>query len=152
MEENVVLFVEDSGKDVALVLAAFEEWGMTNPVQVVKDGQQAMDYLTGKGQYADRKSHPFPSLVLLDLLLPKISGLELLRWIRSQPKIEKLPVVVLTGSKNQEDFNQAYHLGANACTAKTHDLAELRDLLQHINYFSLASDYNNSAVDWFPEA
>jgi CheY-like chemotaxis protein len=151
MDENVVLLVEDSAKDVALVLAAFEEWGMANPVRVAMDAQQAIDYLSGQGEYSDRTAHPRPRLVLLDLLLPKVSGLALLSWIRSHPDIGNLPVVVLTGSKNREDFEEAYRLGANACTAKTHDLAELRDLLQHLNYFSMASDYNNSAVEWFPE-
>jgi CheY-like chemotaxis protein len=152
MEENVVLVVEDSAKDLALVLAAFEEWGLRNPVQVVSDGQQAMDYLAGQGIYADRKTYPLPSLVLLDLLLPKVSGLSLLSWIRAQPDTTSLPVVVLTGSRNHEDFDKAHRLGANACAAKTHDLAELRDVIQHLNYFSVASSYHNSAVDFFPEA
>lgn len=152
MQDNVVLLVEDSSKDLALVLAAFEEWGVTNPVQVVSDGQQAMDYLSGQGLYADRTTYPLPSLVLLDLLLPKVSGLALLSWIRTQPGTASLPVVVLTGSRNQEDFDKAHRMGANACAAKSHDLAELRDVIQHLNYFSVASEYHNSAVDFFPEA
>jgi CheY-like chemotaxis protein len=151
MTDNVVLFVEDSAEDVDLVLASFRHWKFTNPVQVVPDGEEAMNYLSGIGKFADRALYPFPALVLLDLNLPRITGLELLKWIRAQGEISKLPVVVLTGSKNIDDFNQAYHLGANACTAKTLDLAELRDLLQHINYFSLATDYNTGDVEWSPD-
>jgi CheY-like chemotaxis protein len=75
-----------------------------------------------------------------------------LKWIRATPAIASLPVVVLTGSKNLDDFDQAYHLGANACAAKSLDLGELEDLLQHLNYFALASDFNASAVEWFVEA
>jgi CheY-like chemotaxis protein len=152
MEENVVLVVEDSAKDLALVLAAFEEWGVKNPLQIVSDGQQATDYLAGNGIYADRRTYPLPSLVLLDLLLPKISGLSLLAWIRARPDTASLPVVVLTGSRNHEDFDKAHRLGATACAAKSHDLAELREVIQHLNYFSVASSYNNSTVDFFPEA
>ncbi len=151
MKENLVLFVEDSPEDVDLVRATFKRWGVTNPVRVVGDGEQAMDYLTGQGEFADRKQYPMPSLVLLDLLLPKISGLALLQWIRSHPEINALPVVVLTGSKNLDDVDQAYHFGANACAAKTLGLPELHDLLQHLNYFSLASDFHSSEVEWFPE-
>jgi CheY-like chemotaxis protein len=149
--ENLVLFVEDSPEDVDLVLATFKRWGMTNPVQVVGDGEQAMDYLTGRGVYADRSRYPFPGLVLLDLLLPKVSGLALLQWIRSQAAFSTLPVVVLTGSKNLDDIDQAYHFGANACAAKSLGLPELQDLLQHLNYFALASDHHTSEVEWFPE-
>src|SRR5581483_5884249 len=151
MKENLVLFVEDSPEDVDLVRATFKRWGVTNPVRVVGDGEQAMDYLTGQGEFADREQYPMPSLVLLDLLLPKISGLALLQWIRSHPEINALPVVVLTGSKNLDDVDQAYHFGANACAAKTLGLPELHDLLQHLNYFSLASDFHSSEVEWFPE-
>ena len=151
MNPNVVLFVEDSPEDVDLVLATLKRWGITNPVQVVGDGEQAMEYLEGQGKYADREQYPFPTLVLLDLLLPKISGLALLQWIRTQSGFATLPVVVLTGSKNLDDFDRAYHLGANACAAKALGLVELQDLLQHLNYFSLASDFHSNEVEWFPE-
>ena len=151
MDENVVLLVDDSSEDVELILRSFKLWGVINPVQVVMDGQQAMDYLIGQGPYADRATHPFPCLVVLDLHLPDISGLSVLKWIRDQPATSDLPVVVLTGSRNREDFDKAYHQGANACVAKTLDLAELRDLIQHLNYFSLASPYNPGEVRWFPE-
>src|SRR5580700_7590377 len=110
MSDNAVLFVEDTTEDVELVLATFRRWKFANPIQVVRDGEQAMEYLSGDGRYADRTAYPFPALVLLDLKLPHMSGLDLLKWIRAQPEIGKLPVVVLTGSKNMEDFTKAYHL------------------------------------------
>src|SRR5258708_22118930 len=107
MGENVVLLVEDCEEDVNLLLHSFKHWGVTNPVRVVTDGQQAMDYLMGVGIYADREHHPLPIAVLLDLYLPGMVGLLLLGWIRSQPDLATLPVVVLSGTKNRADFEKA---------------------------------------------
>lgn len=151
MYENVILLVEDSAPDIELLQASFEQWRVTNPVQVVRDGVAAKDYLAGEGQFTDRTRYPFPSLVLLDLLIPRVTGLALLQWIRSRPDTASLPVVVLTGSRNLNDFELAYRLGANACVAKSLDLAELQELVHHLDYFSLASDLHASEVDWFPE-
>jgi CheY-like chemotaxis protein len=151
MNENLILLVEDCSEDASLVQLAFKKWGITNPVQVVPDGERAVAYLTGDGQYNDRAAHPLPCLALLDLNLPQMSGFDVLQWVRSRPDLGSLPVVVLSGTKNPEHFEQAQRLGANACVVKTLDLAELYDLIQHLNYFSVASDYNNSAVDWTTE-
>jgi CheY-like chemotaxis protein len=134
-----------------MVLAAFRRWRVTNRVKIVGDGEQAKAYLVGEGQYADRRRYPFPSLVLLDLQMPRLSGLELLRWIRTTAGISDLAVVVLTGSTNRQDFERAYHLGANACAVKSLDLTELRDLVQHMNYFALAESAERGDVEFFPE-
>ena len=151
MEEHLILLVEDCAEDASLVQTAFKKWGINNPVRVVPDGEQAVDYLAGKGDFTDRKQYRPPCLAILDLKLPTMSGFEVLQWIRAQPGLENLPVVVLSGTQNLSDFDQAHRLGANACVVKSLDLSELYDLIQHIDYFSRASDYNNSAVEWSPE-
>ena len=148
MEENLILLVEDCAEDASLVVAAFKKWGITNPVHVVPDGDEAVDYLAGRGAFSDRSRHPLPCLAILDLKLPTMSGFEVLKWLRAQPGLDRLPVVVLSGTKNYKDFDEAHRLGANACVVKSLDLSELYDLIQHLNYFSLASDYNNSAVEF----
>jgi CheY-like chemotaxis protein len=151
MVENLILLVEDCAEDASLVQVAFKKWGINNPIQVIPDGEQAVDYLAGNGSFSNRDSHPLPCLAILDLKLPTMSGFEVLQWIRARTGLENLPVVVLSGTKNLGDFDQAHRLGANACVVKSLDLTELYDLIQHIDYFSRASDYNNSAVEWSPE-
>jgi CheY-like chemotaxis protein len=151
MEENLILLVEDCAEDASLVQVAFKKWGINNPIRVVPDGEQAVDYLAGNGGFADRRQHPLPCLAILDLKLPTMSGFEVLQWIRSRPGLENLPVVVLSGTKNLSDFDQAHKLGANACVVKSLDLSELYELIEHIDYFSRASDFNSTAVEWTPE-
>jgi CheY-like chemotaxis protein len=150
-EENAILLVEDCSEDASLVQIAFKRWNISNPVMVVPDGEQAVEYLTGQGRYADREQYPLPCLALLDLNLPQMSGFDVLEWLRGRHQFADLPVVVLSGTQDPTHFDKAHQLGANACVVKTNDLAELHDLIQHLNYFSLASDYNNCAVEWFPE-
>lgn len=151
MNENAILLVEDSSQDANLILAAFKKWGVSNPVHVVNDGEQAVEYLSGQGEFADRQRHPLPCLALLDLHLPQMSGFEVLQWIRSQPELASLPVVVLSGTKDPSHFEEAQRMGANACVPKTLEHNALHELIQHLNYFSLASDYNTSDVPWTPE-
>lgn len=151
-EENVILLVEDCAEDVSLTLRAFKKWGIPNPIRVVTDGESAIQYLGGEGAYADREQHPLPALALLDLKLPQMQGLDVLQWIRARRGLDSLPVIVLSGTRNPEEFEQAHRLGANGCVNKTSELNELYDLIQHLNYFSAASEYNNSAVEFFPES
>ena len=129
---------------------AFKKWGITNPIHVIPDGEEAIEYLGGNGRYADREEHPLPCLALLDLNLPQMSGFDVLGWLRSQPHLGNLPVVILSGTKNREDLDKAHRMGAVACVVKSQDLAELYDLIQHLNYFSHAFDHKGN-MEWFPE-
>lgn len=149
-EENVILLVEDCSEDASLVLIAFKKWGITNPIRVIPDGEEAVDYLAGNGRYADREEYPLPCLALLDLNLPQMSGFDVLTWRQSQPDLSNLPVVILSGTKNRADFEKASRLGAVACVVKSQDLAELHDLIQHLNYVSITFDQKGN-VEWFPE-
>ena len=116
---QTILLVEDDSNDVLLLQRAFRRAGLTQSLQVVSDGDQAVCYLSGDGEYSDRARHPMPALILLDLKLPRRSGLEVLEWLRAQPpQIKNLPVIVLTSSRLSEDVDRAYGLGANSYMAK----------------------------------
>lgn len=125
---DTILLVEDSPDDVFFLQRAFKRAEIKNPVQVVKDGQQALDYLSGAGVFADRVNFPFPHLVLLDLKLPYVLGLDVLKWIRSQPKLQTLPVIILTSSSERSDLDHAYRLGANSFMVKPADAEHLLGL------------------------
>src|SRR5438270_829679 len=103
-----ILLVEDNDDDVLLVRRAFAKAKLGTPLAVVRDGDAAVEYLGGGGPYADRERHPLPALVLLDLKLPRRSGFEVLEWVRRHPVLRRLPVVVLTSSKETADVDRAY--------------------------------------------
>src|SRR5512146_3309619 len=104
---DTLLIVEDQENDALFLKHALKKAGVNNPVQVVEDGQQAIDYLSGQGRYADRAAFPIPSLIFLDLKLPQISGLEVLHWIREQPDLGPVVVLIMTSSTMDEDIVQA---------------------------------------------
>jgi CheY-like chemotaxis protein len=133
--ENTILLVEDNPKDVFLVQRAFRKAGITTPLQVVSDGDAAVQYLSGKAPYSDRVAYPLPVFVLLDLKLPRRSGAEILAWIRQQPELRRLPVVVLTSSREYVDINRIYDLGANTYIVKPPDFDQLMDLLKTLNLY-----------------
>lgn len=124
-----ILIVEDEPDAITLLQHAFERAGIRQPVQTVHDGDQAIAYLSGESRYADRAAYPLPQLVLLDLKLPRCSGLEVLEWIRAQPTFRGLPVVVLTSSKERSDVRRAYAAGANSYLVKPSSLARLIELV-----------------------
>src|SRR5687767_804732 len=107
MARNLLL-VEDNEDDVFFMRQALQRAGIRNPMQVVEDGQSAIDYFTGQGRFANREEFPLPFLVLLDLRLPSMPGLDVLKWIREQPEFETVIVVVLTSSKEDRDIDRAY--------------------------------------------
>jgi CheY-like chemotaxis protein len=104
---------------------AFRRVGIIDPIKLVKDGTDAVRYLKGEGVYADRHSYPPPSLILLDLKMPQTSGFEVLRWVREQPSLDHVAVVVMTGSQNSEDVQRAYQLGADSYLVKPATFSDL---------------------------
>jgi len=113
-----VLYVEDDDNDVLLMRRAWAWVGVENPLQVVIDGREALAYLAGEERYVNRVDHPMPCLVLLDLKLPKMAGLDVLRWIRSQPALQSLRVIIYSASKLPVDINAAHALGIEAYFVK----------------------------------
>jgi CheY-like chemotaxis protein len=120
-DRAVILLAEDREDDILLIKKAFERGAIDNPVQVVRDGEEAMNYLAGEGRYSNREEYPLPDLILVDLKMPKVDGFELVKWIRRQPGFSKIPVVVLTSSDAIRDVNRAYALGANSFLVKPLD-------------------------------
>src|SRR3954466_9029820 len=117
-DRAVILLVEDRDDDILLIRKAFERGFIDNPLHVVRDGEEAIYYLAGEGQYSNRAEFPLPDLILLDLKMPKVDGFEVVRWIRRQPGFSSIAVVVLTSSDAIRDVNRAYALGANSFLVK----------------------------------
>lgn len=128
-QHDPILVVEDEPDAITLLQHAFHKAGIRNPVHTARDGDHAIAYLSGQGACADRTAHPLPHLVLLDLKLPRCSGLEVLEWIRAQPALRGLPVVILTSSKERTDVRRAYAAGANSYLVKPSSLAGLIELV-----------------------
>jgi len=133
---KTILQVEDDPNDVFFLRKAMKKMGVMNPVQVATDGQQAIDYLQGAGQFADRKRFPYPSLVLLDVKLPYVMGLEVLRWIRAE-RGTALAVVMLSASAQEADIVTAYRLGANAFLCKPSEASRFEEMVKAIKDFWL---------------
>ncbi len=136
-DNGVILIVEDRDDDVLLMRKAFEKALLTNPVQIVQDGEEAVAYLGGQGKYGSRAEYPLPVLVLLDLKLPRMDGFEVLSWIRQQDGIRGLPVIVLTSSTQINDVNRAYALGANSFFVKEIDFEQIVNLSTLIRHYWL---------------
>jgi CheY-like chemotaxis protein len=134
---RAILLVEDNEDDVFLMRRALKGAGVTNPHHVVEDGQQAIDYLSGQAQFADRDAYPLPAIVFLDLKLPMKGGLEVLRWIRSQPAFETMVIVVLTSSNEPTDLRDAYRLGANSYVVKPPTATQLLDMAKAFKWYWL---------------
>lgn len=128
-QSNTVLLIEDNPDDVWAFRRAFREIGWPSPLHVVEGGAQALEYLEGKGKYHNRHEFPLPTLVLVDLKMPGMDGFEVLKWIRAQPELSNLRVVVLTTSDEIRDVNRAYTLGANSFLTKPLNLPEFRNML-----------------------
>jgi two-component system response regulator len=118
MNPKVILLIEDNADDEELALLAFRKSNLANEVVVARDGSEALDYLFGTAAQAGRDANPLPQVCLLDLKLPKVDGLEVLQRIRSDPRTRRLPVVILTSSKEEQDMIESYDLGANSYVRK----------------------------------
>lgn len=141
-----ILLVEDEENDVFFFKRAAKLAGISNPLRVAQDGREAIDYLNGTGAYADRTQYPLPSLVLLDLKLPHVMGLEVLKWIRERPEFKAIIVIVFTSSKLASDIDTAYQLGANLYVVKPSDPAQLQEMLVTIKLYWL--DLNGASQEW----
>jgi CheY-like chemotaxis protein len=133
LEDETILLVEDNPRDVLLIQRAFRKANVTVPLQVVEDGEVAVRYLSGEEPYTDRDRYPLPVLILLDLKLPRKSGAEVLAWLRQQPALKRLPVVVLTSSKEYADINHIYDLGGNAYIVKPVAFDNLVEIVKALN-------------------
>lgn len=127
-----ILLVEDNRMDVELTLDAFREARLLNTVHVSPTGQDALDYLFGRGPYADREAHPMPNLVLLDLKLPGVDGFDVLREVKSTPILKRLPVIILTSSREEGDRALGYDIGANSYIVKPVSFAGFLDVIRQI--------------------
>ena len=132
LRESVILLVEDDEADILLLRRAFRNAHIVNPLIEVRDGQAAIQYLSGQGEYADRTRYPIPFLILLDLRLPKLSGFEVIAWMREQPQLAHVIVVVLTASDHVPDVTKARDLGANSYLVKPGDFEELVQMVKRI--------------------
>ncbi len=133
-----ILLVEDNRMDVELTLNAFQEVRLINPVHVATSGQEALDYLFGRGKYADRETYPLPCLILLDLKLPGIDGFEVLRQIKATPVLKRLPVIILTSSKEDGDRIMSYDRGANSYLVKPVSFEGFLNIVRHIKGYWLS--------------
>ncbi len=134
---KIILLVEDNSSDEKLTLLAFKKCGISNEVIVVRDGAEALDYLFAAGSYAGRDLAASPAVILLDLNLPKIDGLQVLRRIRADQRTSMLPVVVLTSSKEDEDIMRSYSLGANAYVRKPVEFSKFAEAAQTLGLYWL---------------
>ena len=134
---NEILLVEDNPDDVELTLRAFRKSNVANEVVVVRDGVEALEYLFATGRYADRDSNALPQVVLLDLNLPRISGLEVLERVRAHAKTKLLPVVILTSSIEERDLVNGYSLGANSYVQKPVDFEQFTDSVRQLGLYWL---------------
>jgi CheY-like chemotaxis protein len=141
-----ILLVEDNQSDELLVLRALKTVKLANRVEVVRDGQQALDYLFGEGEFAGRDAVP-PCVVLLDIGLPRLSGLDVLRRLRADPRTANLPVVMLTSSDEERDRLASYEHGANSYVRKPIKFSELAEMVSRLGVYWVAT---NEPPDWAP--
>ncbi|MEJ0097138.1 MAG: response regulator [Bauldia sp.] len=137
MSERAILLVEDNADDEALTLRAFAKNKITNPVFVARDGQEALDYVFATGSHAGRDPADSPAVVLLDLKLPKLDGLEVLRRIRADERTRVLPVVILTSSKEEQDIIEGYRSGCNSYVRKPVDFDQFLDAARQLGLYWL---------------
>ena len=137
MNEKVILLVEDNLDDEALTVRALKKNNIANEVVVARDGVEALDYLFGEGAYAGRDTRATPQLILLDLKLPKLDGLGVLRRLRADPRTKLLPVVLLTSSNEEEDMFSGYDLGANSYVRKPVDFDQFKEAIRQLSMYWL---------------
>jgi CheY-like chemotaxis protein len=136
-QEVELLLVEDDPNDVELTLIALRKHKLANMIHVVRDGEEALDFLFSRGQYTHRGHNGPPKVILLDLKLPKVSGLEVLKVIKSDPRTKTVPVVVMTSSGEQRDIVEGYRLGVNSYIQKPIDFEQFQSIIRELGYYWL---------------
>jgi CheY-like chemotaxis protein len=131
----LVLLVEDNPNDAELTLHALRRNNLVNGIDHVRDGEEALDYLYGRGKYDNRDLRSLPKVILLDLKLPKVDGLEVLRVIKGDPQLRKIPVVVLTSSREEKDIVNSYDLGVNSYIQKPVDFQQFTEAIAQVGYY-----------------
>ena len=129
-----ILLAEDNNHDVELTLAALDEYNLANEVVVARDGTEALDYLHGRGKFASH-ANGLPVVVMLDLKMPKVDGLEVLRQMRNDPTLKSIPVVMITSSREEQDLIRSYELGVNAYVVKPVDFQQFVASIKQIGFF-----------------
>jgi two-component system, response regulator len=137
MEDKVILLVEDNPRDEALTMRALKKNNISNNIIIARDGVEALDYLFGTGAYAGRDVREVPQLILLDLKLPKVDGLEVLRKLRANEHTRRLPVVIFTSSNEEEDLISSYNLGANSYVRKPVDFEQFMEASRQLGLYWL---------------
>lgn len=138
MSERIeILLVEDNPHDVKLALYAFKTNNIANAVHVVRDGEEALEFIFCTGRYAARQMCDGPKVVLLDLKLPLVDGIEVLRKVRSDPRTRTLPIVVMTSSREERDIVESYHLGVNSYIVKPVDFDQFKEVVRQLGYYWL---------------
>jgi len=137
MGPKIILLVEDNPADEALTLRAFRKNNIANDIVVARDGPKALDYLFGTGAYAGRDTRQQPAVILLDLKLPRLDGLEVLRRLRGDPRTRLVPVVILTSSREEQDLVSSYSLGANSYIRKPVDFGEFTEAVRQLGLYWL---------------
>jgi CheY-like chemotaxis protein len=135
-----ILLVEDCSDDVFLMERALQKTQLKHPLRVVTDGEKAIEYLSGIEDYGDRTAFPFPALVILDLKMPRVTGFQVIEWMRQHADTRLIPIIILSSSALPADINRAYELGANAYMVKPANHQSLERLLQTIGEFWLAAE------------
>jgi len=141
-----ILLVEDDPNDVLLMQRACRKANLAYPLHVARDGQEAVEYLTHQGKFADATRYALPALMLLDLKMPRKNGFETLEWLRQQPDLKRIVVIVLSSSSELADINRAYDLGANSYLVKPGDFQALVDLVHALASYWLAVNENSKAT------
>jgi CheY-like chemotaxis protein len=136
-KEQYVLLAEDDENDIAFARRAFAQVEISAPLLVVEDGQEAIDFLSGAGKYSDRDPHALPSLLMLDLKMPRKTGMDVLKWIREQERLQSLPIIIFSSSLQPSEIEAAYRMGANAFVAKPPGAPERTELARMIKGFWL---------------
>ena len=145
-----ILLIEDNPQDAEITLRVFQKYHLANKVYVVGDGEEALEYLFSTGRYADRSAFPRPRLVLLDLKLPKVDGIDVLHQCKADPRTKNLPIVILTSSREECDLLDSYNLGVNSYVVKPVDFTQFTEAVRQISLYWVLLNQLPAEIDTEP--